>query len=300
MKPQTASSTRLLVLITVVLAVLPSYVRCFSVPSGSNNLAVRRLKCSPTRSSSIRASTSASVLDDEAMPSLKSGSSDDSNDDDDDDIVNSNNNLNVSSDSKSVLASVQRGGGSSAFESPPSSTISSTATVTVWPCLDELDRKLIKLAVPSIANFAINPLIGAVDLFWVGRMGNALALAGMAAANQVFNSAFWLFSFLPTITAPLVSKAHARGDKEEVQDLICQAMMLGVFVSAGMSVLMLHKPELFLSAVLEKGAPATEFAKPYLMVRALSFLPAMVATVGFSAFRGRLIRNHMSYFFVYL
>jgi len=180
----------------------------------------------------------------------------------------------------SALEGVGRGGGLS------SKSKLEEKEVGVWPCLDELDRKLIKLAVPSIANFAINPLIGAVDLFWVGRMGNALALAGMAAANQVFNSAFWLFSFLPTITAPLVSKAHARGDQEEVQDLICQAMMLGVFVSAGMSALMISKPEMFLSAVLEPGAPAVEFAKPYLMVRALSFLPAMVATVGFSAFRG--------------
>jgi hypothetical protein len=55
----------------------------------------------------------------------------------------------------------------------------------VWPCFDELDSKLIKIALPVIANFAINPLIGAVDLFWINRMGNALAVAGQAAANQV-------------------------------------------------------------------------------------------------------------------
>ena len=68
----------------------------------------------------------------------------------------------------------------------------------IWPCFDELDGKLIKIALPVIANFAINPLIGAVDLFWINRMGNALAVAGQAAANQVFNSAFWLASFLPS------------------------------------------------------------------------------------------------------
>ena len=59
------------------------------------------------------------------------------------------------------------------------------ALPSLWPCLDELDRKLIKIALPVIANFAINPLIGAVDLFWINRMGNALAVAGQAAANQV-------------------------------------------------------------------------------------------------------------------
>jgi hypothetical protein len=66
----------------------------------------------------------------------------------------------------------------------------------VWPCFDELDSKLIKIALPVIANFAINPLIGAVDLFWINRMGNALAVAGQSAANQVCTllQVYWLFT----------------------------------------------------------------------------------------------------------
>ena len=65
---------------------------------------------------------------------------------------------------------------------------------------DKMDKDLIKISLPVISNFAINPLIGAVDLFWVNRMGNALAVAGQAAANQVFSSAFWFTSFLPSGT----------------------------------------------------------------------------------------------------
>jgi len=33
-------------------------------------------------------------------------------------------------------------------------------TPGIWPCFDELDSKLIRIALPVIANFAINPLIG--------------------------------------------------------------------------------------------------------------------------------------------
>jgi Na+-driven multidrug efflux pump len=61
-----------------------------------------------------------------------------------------------------------------------------------------MDKDLIKISLPVIGNFAISPLIGAVDLFWVNRMGNALAVAGQAAANQVFSSGFWITSFLPS------------------------------------------------------------------------------------------------------
>lgn len=67
-----------------------------------------------------------------------------------------------------------------------------------WPCFDALDKELIRISLPVIGNYAINPMIGAVDLFWVNRMGNALAVAGQAAANQVFSSAFWFTSFLPS------------------------------------------------------------------------------------------------------
>jgi hypothetical protein len=74
------------------------------------------------------------------------------------------------------------------------------AAVKKWPTMDALDKRLIKIALPCILNFAIAPLVGAVDLFWVNRMGNPLAVAGQSAANQVFNSAFWLASFLPSGT----------------------------------------------------------------------------------------------------
>jgi hypothetical protein len=123
--------------------------------------------------------------------------------------------------------------------------------VTFWPSMDELDRRLIKIALPCIANFAINPLIGAVDLFWVNRMGNALAVAGQSAANQVFNSAFWLASFLPSVTATLVSKENAKGDQEGVQDAVCQALAVGILIAIIGTPLLFFHPENVLSSVLK-------------------------------------------------
>lgn len=90
----------------------------------------------------------------------------------------------------------------SSAESVKVGTKVATTTLGRWPCFDKLDKELIKISIPVIGNYAINPLIGAVDLFWVNRMGNALAVAGQAAANQVFSSAFWFTSFLPS------GKAH--------------------------------------------------------------------------------------------
>jgi multidrug resistance protein, MATE family len=158
----------------------------------------------------------------------------------------------------------------------------------LWPCGDELDKELIKISLPVIGNYAISPLIGAVDLFWVNRMGNALAVAGQAASNQVFSSAFWFVSFLPSVTATLVSKQHARGDQEGTQDAVCQALFVGFFIALIGTPAMFLNPDWALSSVLTPGAPAMDYARPYLLIRSFAFLPSLVSLVGFSAFRGVL------------
>ena len=160
--------------------------------------------------------------------------------------------------------------------------------ISRWPCGDALDRRLIMVSLPVIANFAINPLIGAVDLFWVNRMGNALAVAGQAAANQVFNSVFWLTSFLPAVTATLISKQNAKGNQEGVQDAVCQALFVGLIMALVSSTLLLTRPDSVLKAVLSADAPALAYAKPYLLIRSFAFVPSLVSLVGFSAFRGVL------------
>jgi len=155
-----------------------------------------------------------------------------------------------------------------------------------WPCGDELDRRLIKIALPCIANFAINPLVGAVDLFWINRMKNTLAVAGQAAANQIFTSSFWLFSFLPSVTATIVAKEAANGSEEGVQDSVCQALFVGAFIALIGTTVIFTQSERMLGAVLKAGAPAREFASPYLMIRAFAFLPSIISLIGFSSFRG--------------
>lgn len=157
-----------------------------------------------------------------------------------------------------------------------------------WPCGDALDKRLIAIALPCVANFAINPLVGAIDLFWINRMGNTLAVAGQAAANQIFSSLFWMTSFLPSITATLVAKQSAKGSEEGMQDAVCQALVVSIGIAILGSLLILAQPDRLLSGVLKDGASAREFARPYLVIRAFAFLPGIISLIGFSAFRGAM------------
>lgn len=129
------------------------------------------------------------------------------------------------------------------------------------PAFDELDRKIIKIALPCIANFAITPLVGAVDLFWINRMGNTLAVAGQAAANQIFSSFFWLASFLPSVTGTLVAKEHAKGNEEGVQDAVCQAFVVAIIIALACMPIVFFQPERMLGAVLE-GKQQTQCTYP--------------------------------------
>lgn len=89
------------------------------------------------------------------VPSVLFASSDD-NDNDDNSIVNA-----INHDKDTTIQNT----------SAKSSSISTVEDekLSIWPQNDELDKRMMKIALPCIANFSINPLIGAVDLFWVNR-----------------------------------------------------------------------------------------------------------------------------------
>lgn len=135
---------------------------------------------------------------------------------------------------------------------------------------------------------AVIPLVGAVDTFWIGRMGDALSLAGQGAANQCFFSLFFLIAFLPTLTAPLVAKACGAGDNEAACARVCEASFLALAMSIPATLILALKPLWLLRLVLPPSAAAAPYAARYLSVRSLSLAPALLASIGFAAFRGTL------------
>jgi putative MATE family efflux protein len=190
-------------------------------------------------------------------------------------------------DDNGGLSLSTRGGGGFSL---PFGTKQNTAPLpSMWPQFDALDNRIYTIAWPVICNFAISPLVGAIDLFWVNYLTkNPLAVAGQAAANQVFGSVFWLTSFLPNVTAMLISTASASGDDLAVQDAVAQALLVGILFAAASSAILLAWPDAVLSSVLSNDAPALLYARPYLLVRAFAFVPSIISLVGFSAFRGVL------------
>ena len=148
-----------------------------------------------------------------------------------------------------------------------------------------LDRRIFSIFLPALLNYVLIPLTGAVDCFWVGKMKNALALAGQSGANQMFASAFFLSSFLPAVVSPLVASAR---DNKEVQDRCHQAMWIALAVGSVATLVLSVAPTRVLGTVLPAASPALVYALPYLRIRALTLVPALLSTVSFAVFRGSL------------
>jgi putative MATE family efflux protein len=177
---------------------------------------------------------------------------------------------------------------SSSLDATPNRWISSLPSVSRGQYGDELDHRILSSALPSMLNMAVVPIVNAVDTFWVGRMGITLALAGQSAANQAFFTLFFLVSFLPTITAPLVATAVGSGDMKEAQNKVCEALFLSNVLGGLGTVILVCFPKTSLGLVLSKDAAAMSYAIPYLRYRALSMIPALISSTGFAAYRGLL------------
>jgi len=155
-----------------------------------------------------------------------------------------------------------------------------------WPCGDVLDQRIFALALPAILNFLILPLTGTIDLFFIGRLGSALATAGQAAANQVYSTAALLTSVVPVVTVPLIAKAHAAGDQQEVQRQVGGALFISFILGMLVTLLVSLGSSHWLLALT--SAAVLPHSVPYLLYRLPGVVPDALSTVGFSSCRGTM------------
>jgi len=153
------------------------------------------------------------------------------------------------------------------------------------PCGDKLDKRILKLAVPAIVNFLILPFTGAVDLFWIGRIGDALANAGQGAADQVYNTGALLTNVIPFVTVPIVAEAYAAGNQDgAVQRQVGGAIFLSIVLSLIVTLLTGVGSDRWLT--LLGSSAALHYSRPYLLGRLPGVVPDAISTVGFASFRG--------------
>lgn len=150
--------------------------------------------------------------------------------------------------------------------------------------MTQLNKEILRLAVPSVlANLTI-PLVSLVDVAISGHIADAAALAGIAVGTTLFDLLYWNFGFLRVGTAALTAQAYGRGERQECARTAVQSLSIAV---AGALVVMVAGLALLgpaLSLMHCRGGAAA-FAALYFRIRIF----ASPATLALMALKGWFI-----------
>ena len=156
--------------------------------------------------------------------------------------------------------------------------------------MENINKSILKLAVPSIlANITV-PLVGLVDMAVAGHLGTsgtmetASLIGGIAVGAMLFDLLYWNFGFLRAGTGGLVAQAYGGGDMAQAGKILSRALGLALMCSLFLiAVQVLFVKGAFL--VVDCSPEVRELAERYFYIR----IWAAPATLSLMAFKGWFI-----------
>jgi len=137
-------------------------------------------------------------------------------------------------------------------------------------------RAVFALALPMVFSNITTPLLGLVDTWVIGHLGEAWFLGGVSVGATLINLLFWLLGFLRMSTTGLTAQAQGAASAEGQLDTLARA--LGLAIALGVVILLLVLP--FLPAIIALGGGSAEvqaYAGQYVSVRIWSWACRMHA-----------------------
>ncbi len=147
-----------------------------------------------------------------------------------------------------------------------------------------MNRKVLKLAIPSIlANITV-PIVGMVDLAIAGRLGDAASIGAIAIATMLFDLLYWNMGFLRVGTGGFAAQAYGRRDFDYAVKILVQAV--GTALISAMVIWTIQFAFLETSFLIIDCTPEVEMlARKYFFIR----IWAAPATLSLFAFKGWFI-----------
>ncbi len=152
--------------------------------------------------------------------------------------------------------------------------------------MKEINKDILKLAIPSIfANITV-PLVGMVDIAVAGHLdvGAATMIGGIAIGTMLFDLLYWNFGFLRVGTGGLAAQAFGRGDMKECTRIFTRA--IGIALACAFALIIIQW--IFVKAaflVVDCTPEVRALATKYFFIR----IWAAPATLGLMAFKGWFI-----------
>ena len=149
-----------------------------------------------------------------------------------------------------------------------------------------INKDILKLAVPSIlANITV-PIVGMVDIAVAGHLTGEVAtmIGGIAIGSMLFDLLYWNFGFLRVGTGGLAAQAYGRKDIKECSKILTRA----IGISLAFALLLIAIQWIFVKAaflVVDCTPQVRELASKYFFIR----IWAAPATLSLMAFKGWFI-----------
>lgn len=143
-----------------------------------------------------------------------------------------------------------------------------------------MNRRILHLAIPSIVSNITVPLLGLVDVTFMGHLGATAYIGAIAVGGLLFNILYWNFGFLRMGTSGLTSQAYGRKDKEAEIRVLVQAVSVGLFSALAMLILQ-YPIERLAFRLLDTSAEVEQYAVTYFRI-CIWGAPAVLAQYGFT------------------
>lgn len=125
-----------------------------------------------------------------------------------------------------------------------------------------MDRRILRLAVPSILANITTPLLALIDTAIAGHLGSERYLAAIAVGGVMFNMLYWYFSFLRAGTSGLSAQACGAGDPSASALVLGRSLLVALTAGA---LMILFQEGIFKMMVLflEAKPPVSSLASVY-------------------------------------
>jgi len=134
---------------------------------------------------------------------------------------------------------------------------------------NDLNNKILKLAIPNIISNISIPLIGMIDLAIIGHLDSAVYLGAIAIGGMIFNFIFWGLGFLRMGTSGFTAQAYGARNLKESVAILTRAIVISFLL--GIIIILLQKVIANISFSLLEGSLEVErWAKSYFFIRIYS------------------------------
>lgn len=149
---------------------------------------------------------------------------------------------------------------------------------------NDLERRIVRLAIPALGTLAVEPMYVLVDTAIVGRLGTP-QLAGLAIASTVLLTVVSLTAALQYGLTPDVAFQHGRGDAAEARRVATNGLQLAALIGIPMGTLLAVGARPLCWLIGGRG-DVLENATTYLRISAVGLPFVLIAYVGHGVMRG--------------